>query len=449
MDEDKVELVLAGETVLTSKDYDVSIAFLQVPNAFSLTIGSDATALDLMRRYPKNTPFALRINGIVQFMGWTDGFRLPRGNGTEIQIVGRDALAKLHDDDIEHDRSFSNATFEELARAAFKSAGYDTIDLRYDAAAHRRAVVGTPIVQTTTVTKKVLIDLNQISVIDRTGIPENSDLNYAPLDIRSVDEITTEVQETITKVTGYKAEKPIEWKAGTAHFAALMKELARAGLFLRASVDPEGRNPNVFLLSEPSAAQAPIFGLARVLGDTVAENVVSVLPIGLDDIATGRHAKYIVRGRAGGGKDGRQQIEAAFEDPEMLAAGFTKRKVVVDENAKTRAQAQFLARKLCAEARRVNRCFTYTVPRRHTLPLLANPLERAIPTPDIVVALRDDDHGMDGLFWIERVRFRGSATGGTFTDITLMCPEDLVFGTGEFLPAQSRAQKVFGKAAVS
>lgn len=444
MDEDKVELVLAGETILTSKDYDVSIAFLQVPNAFSLTIGSGATAVDLMKRYPERTPFVLRINGVVQFMGLTDGFRRPRGDATEIQIVGRDSLAQLHDDDIEHDRSFQNATFEELARAAFKSAGYSEIDLRYDAAAHRKAVTGTPIVEKSTITKKVLIDLNQVSVIDRSGIADNTDLNYYPFDIQSQDEITTEVQETITKVTGFKAEKPIEWKAGQSHYQALNKELARAGIFLRAGVDPEGRDPNVFLLSEPNAAQAPLFGLARIEGDSPASNVVNVLPIGMERIATGRHARYIVRGRTGSGKDGRQQLEAVFEDAEMTALGYTKRKVVIDENAKTRLQAEFIARRLCAEARRMNRAFTYTIPRRHTLPLFANASSRAIPTPDICVALRDDDNGMQGLYWVERVRFRGSAGGGTFTDLTLMAPEDLVFGTAEFLPAQTRAQRALG-----
>lgn len=448
MDEDKVELVLNGETVLTSKDYDVSIAFLQVPNAFALTIGSGGTAVDLMRRYPKRTPFALRINGITQFMGWTDGFRRPRGSATELQITGRDALAQLLTDEIQHDRSWNNATFEELARAAFTGAGYDGISLIYDAAAHRRAVTGTPVTETVK-TKKKIVSAPVGTQGAEQGIipltPDGSAYDVGPVVRLGVTTVETEVEEIRQRVTGFKAEKPIEWKAGTAYYAALNKELARGGIFLRAGVDPEGQDPNVFLLGEPNAAQAPLFGLARVLEGNPPANIVNVVPPAIDDLATGRHAYYIVRGRTGNGKSGKQQIEATFTDEEMVALGYTTHKVIMDESCKTLKQAQYMARKACAEARRQGRVFTYTVPRRHSLPLLADANKRAIPTPDVVVTLRDDEHGMFGDFWIERVRFRGSSSGGTATDITLMVPDDLVFGEGEFYTSGKKRRKVFGR----
>lgn len=447
MDEDVVELVLAGETVLIAKEYDVSIAFLQVPNAFSITIGSGATALDLMRRYPKGTPFILKINGVVQFMGFTDGFRRRRGEATELEIFGRDALAQLLTDEIQHDRSFNNATFEELTQAAFTGAGYEDVTIFYDATAHRQAVTGVPQIESYKVKKTyksgpVGTQGTSTEIVSQTADGSAYDVANVRMGVTTVE---TEVQEIRQRCTGYKAEKPIEWKAGTGHHSALNKDLARGGIFLRASVDPAGKNPNIFLLGAPNAAQAPMFGLARLLDRDPPANIVSVMPPQIDDSAVGRHAHYIVRGRTGGGKDGRQQIEATFTDEDMVARGYNTHRVIVDEQAKTRTQAEYMARKACAEARRMGRVFTYTVPRRHTLPLLSAPAQRAIPTPDVVVSLRDDEHGLEGDFWIERVKFRASATGGTFTDITLMVPDDLVFGEGQFYTSARKKRKVFGR----
>ncbi len=451
--DDVVELALNGESILIAKEYDISIAFLQVPNVFSIKIGSGNTALDLLKKFPPRTPFVLKINGIVQFMGTLDDVEKPQGDATELYLVGRDALAQLVDDDIEHDRSFTNSTFEELTRAAFASAGYEGISLVYDAMAHRKAVTGTPIieekVEERTFKSKPVAgkDTGEKQVVlVSTGEAAGSPFAY---DVLSVRQGTTVVETTqkklVKKITGYKTEKPIEWKAGSSHYQALNKELMRGGLFLRAGVDSEGEGPNVFLLSQPAPVQTPLFGLVRAFSAT-ADNVVNVVPGKMGNRTTGRHARYIVRGRTGGGKDGRKTVEAEFVDDEMEALGFTKRRVIIDENAKTTAQAQYLARKACADARRGARTLTYTVQGRHALPTLADPRRRALPTPDICVALVDDEHGMRGTFWVERVRFRASADGGTFTDLVLMVPDDLVFGDPDLFPAGlSSGRKVFGR----
>ena len=454
-EDDVVELWLDGRPILIAKEYDISIAFLQVPNAFSIVIGSGATAVDLLRRFPPGTPFVLKINGIVQFMGFLDGPERQQGEATQLQLIGRDALAQLVDDEIEHDRSFVNATFDEITNAAFTSAGYEGISLTYDAAAHRKAVTGTPIieekVEERTFTSKPVsgkdTDEKQIVLVS-TGEAAGTPFAY---DVLTVRQGTTVVETTqkklVQKITGFKAEKPILWKAGTSHYQALAREYQRAGLFLRAGVDPEGVDPNVFLLSQPNPVQTPLFGLIRALDKDPPANLVNVVPGRIANLTTNRHAKYIVRGRTGGGKDGRQQIEGVFLDEEMVALGYTKRRVVVDEHAKTKKQAEFYARKACADARRANRTFTYTVLGRHSLPMLAAPARRALPTPDICVSLVDDEHGMRGIFWVERVRFRASATGGTFTDFVLMVPDDVVFGDAELLSAaDKKGRAVLGKA---
>lgn len=438
--EDVVELVLAGETVL-AKEYQVDVAFLMAPNAFSVSIGSGTTAIDLMQRYPPNTPFALKVNGVTQFMGRTDGFERPKGEYTELHITGRDRMAQIVDDKVRHDRSFANATFEEITRAALKAAlrnqGYSLV---FDARAHRQAVTGTPLYGTQTIVSDPVkgkagpLELRVVRVDERVGpvfdtVPERVGV--------------TTVETTVKYIKGYKADKPIEWKAGTTWYQALKKEYDRGGLFLRAGVDPEGEDENVFLLSEPSAAQTPLIGMVNTRAPNPADNVVSVLPPRITNVTTGMHSEYIVRGRSGGGKGGLKQIEGVFIDGDLLALGIDKTDVHVDEHVVTELQAQYLARKRCADARRACRVFTYTIPRRHTAPLLSNPRRRAILAPDICVALKDDENGMEGVFWVERVKHYASANGPTGTDVTLMVPDDVVFGEGEFLSDATR--KVCGR----
>jgi prophage tail gpP-like protein len=443
MNEDTVELVLKGETILTVKEYSIQVYFLMTPNKFLIKIGSGATAIDLLRRYPPGTPFAIKINGVYQFMGRTDGSERPAGEATELHIQGRDRMAALLDDDILHDKTFNNATFKGLTDEAITGAGITNYILNTDAAGHRAAVVGSPVVKQVQVKEKVLLDLNQAFAIDSSGFPPGTDLNFAPFDIRSKEEITVEVDKVVQRITGFKAEKPIEWKAGESWYGALKRELDRAGLFLRAGIDPNGKNENVFLLSEPSAAQTPIFGFVNTRGSKPIDNYVNVQPPGISDLTVGRSSEYIVRGRTGGKKEGRTQIEAVFVDEEMKRLGFTTHSVHVDKEVKTLAQAQFLARKQCAEARRMNRSFTYVIPGRHTAPLLHDPSKRAVVVPDVCVALKDDEYGLDGVFWIERVHHKASANGPTGTEVTLMVPDDLVFGDGLFLPGGT--PKILGR----
>lgn len=444
--EDDIKLVLNGETVITAKEYVVDIAFMMVPSQFSIVIGSGTSALALMQRYPARTPFQLLVNGIVQFSGRTDGYERPSGEHTEIRITGRDCMVPLLRNSIAHDRTFNNATFEDLARAAITGAGLKSYTLTFDERAHRAAVAGTPIVETTQVTEQVLLNFNELYAIDASGFPPGTDLNYAPFDIKDKSEITVDVTKTVKKIKGYKAEKPIEWKSGTKWYAAAKKEFDRGGLFLRAGVDPKGKQENVFLLSEPSAAQTPLFGFVNTREPNPADNHVSVLPPHITDLTTNRCARYIVRGRTGGGKSGHQQIEGIFDDEYMIDLGYDPEfdhDVVIDEMAKSIAQAKYLARRRCAEARRQHRVFTYRVPGRHTAPVLYNPKQRAVLVPDVCVSLKDDEHGMEGVFWIERVKHGASANGPTFTDVTVMVPDDLVFGDGEFLSNATR--KVSGR----
>ena len=139
----------------------------------------------------------------------------------------------------------------------------------------------------------------------------------------------------------------------------------------------------------------------------------------------------MVLGQAGGGKDGRKPVVGRYLDAEVQLAGIYAKLVWKDTQAKNTRQANFAARKKRAEECRGSRSFVYPIPHRHTVPLIDNPTERIVPAPGLVGHVRDDEHGINGPMWVERVRHHSSASGGTFTEVTLIDPQDLVFGEDE------------------
>jgi hypothetical protein len=447
---DTVDLLLNGKEVLSAKEYDVQIGYFTTPSAFSMTIGSGKTTLDLLRSAPPASLFALRVNEVVQFVGYTDGFDRIGGGATEVSISGRDITAQLVRDHIEHDRSFTNATFEQLARAAILGAGISEPTIFFDPASQRAAVTGTPVVSTT---KK------QTQVVRGTAGQQGTALELQPItadgsafDVvavrQGVTTVSTVLNQTINRITGYKAEKPIKWDAGETWFSAWKKDADRGGIFLRAGVDPQGRKPAVFLLGAPDGNQPARIWLLNTRRENTPDNAVLVVPGGTRYVMTGRHSEYVVLGQAGGGKDGRKAVVGRFLDEEALAGlPFPAKRVEKDPQVKNTRQANFRARRACAQERRENRHFVYRILGRHTAPLIDNPSARCIPAPDIVAHLRDDEIGANGPMWVSSVRHHKSVKDGTFTEVTLIDPTDLVFGEDELDQAVStRTVKHKGRA---
>jgi prophage tail gpP-like protein len=422
--DDRVRLILGGQETVIVESYEVSIRYLQVPSAFSVELGSGTLlAADLQSQYPPNTPFRLNVGpSVTQFAGVIDGYD-GHGGTTQIIFRGRDPMAQLVDDMIQTERSFTNATYADIARAAIEGAGIKGYSLVLDATAQRAAVTGVPVVDSWV----EVPDATQAvtSAAQGAATAAAAAASGTPLGLVAASVPTPDALPVIKMVTAH----PIQAKAGFSWHAFAHKELERVGLFLRAGVDPQGQDANVFLLSVPSANQPPLCGLVNQRGAPRANNAVTVLSAHYKNDTAGRHAEYIVLGRAGGGDQGRQRIEGHFVDTEMQGWGFTKHYVHVDHNAKSNAQAVFLARRRCAEARRKGWTLRYTV-RGHTAPVLRNPTLRAVWAPDTVVRVVDDEHAIAGDFWIEGVTFRGSSSHGTTTELTLMRPQDLVFGDG-------------------
>jgi prophage tail gpP-like protein len=420
--DDRVRITLGGHETHIVESYEVSIRYLQIPSAFSVELGSGTRlAADLESKYPPNTPFSLSVGpNVTQFTGCIDGYD-GHGGSTQIIFRGRDPMAQLVDDMIRAEQSFTNITFADLTRAAIAGAGITGYSLVLDATAQRKAVTGVPVVDSWV---EVPDDAQALAAAAQGAAV--SALSGTTAGVLASAAPSPDALPVITMVT----PRPIEAKAGVSWYAFVSKELERAGLFLRAGIDPEGQDQNVFLLAVPSASQPPLCGIVNQRGAPRASNVVTTLTAHYKNDTAGRHAEYIVLGRAGGGDQGRQIIEGHFPDTEMKGWGFTKHFVHVDKDAKSTAQAVYLARRKCAEARRKSWTLRYTV-RGHTAPVLRNPTLRAVWAPDTVVRVRDDEHAIAGDFWIEGVTFRGNAQGTT-TELTLMRPEDLVFGEGEF-----------------
>jgi prophage tail gpP-like protein len=363
---------------------------------------------------------------VTQFAGRIDGYD-GHGGSTQIIFRGRDPMAQLVDDMIQTERSFTNTTFADLARATIEGAGIKGYSLVLDATAQRKAVTGVPVVDSWVEVPDEQQAANAAALGAAVGATAGTTLGVAAASAPGPDALPV-----MTMVTAH----PIQAKAGQSWYAFVSKELERAGLFLRAGVDPEGQDERVFVLSQPSARQPPLAGLVNQRGAPRGSNAVTVLSAHYKNDTAGRHREYVVLGRAGSGEQGRQRIEGRFVDDEMTAWGFSKRFVHVDHDAKSTAQAVFLARRKAAEARRRGWTLRYTV-RGHTAPLLRNPSLRAVWAPDTVVRVLDDEHAIVGDFWIEGVTFRGSKSQGTTTELTLMRASDLVFGDGEFNPAST------------
>lgn len=397
--DERVRIAFGAEESRIVSRYEVSQRFFTQPAAFAVTIGSGETARELAKRFPPGTPFQLFIGGTVQQSGVLDGYGVSGSGGTELLLRGRDGLAPLHDSHVEADRSFSNLTYQELAAKCIEAAGIEGYSLTASNEANRSAIADTPITE--------LQPLLPMAAADaaRAGKPTE-----AP--------VVVDVKKQYIKA-----------KVGQTWYAFLKKELDRAGLFLFACVDERS-----FILTAPQPAQRPAFRIARKRGaPRAAVNVVGT-PRHRNE-ATGRHARYVVYGRGGGGPAGRSKTRGEYVDDEMVAWGFSKTWCVVDDDAKTKGQAQFLARRRCAEARRQGWELVYTVA-GHRAPVIgadgrAGGRQYGIWAPDVVVDVQDDELGIHGPHWIEGVTFRGDGkSDGTTTEITLMRPEDLVFGDG-------------------
>lgn len=377
---DRVKLILnESETVVYASSYEVSQSILTQPSTFSLRLGWGGTIKDLIARVQPGTKFQLEINGALQQTGAIDGYDATSDgtDGGSLTIHGRDALAPLHDAFIDTETSFGDATYAEMVAESLRELIPDSI-LYFNNDANRKLTTG---------------------------------IGVKTLAMPDVD--------PTQNATGPSA-KQIKTRVGERVYEFVKRQLDRAGLFLWAAGDGS------FVLAAPNANQAPRYQILRRRGQT--RNAVNVVSAHHKNSTEGRYTEATIIGRGGGKKLGRTKTTGHFADPEMDGWFPNGRPLLLrDQNLSNNEQAEFYARRKLAETRRAGWNLNYTVA-GHTIPSLANGA-RAVWGIDTVVSVTDDEFGLVGSYYIEKVVFRRNPK--TTTEITLQRPADLIFAKGE------------------
>lgn len=389
---DEVLLTLGTDTVRIAEQYEIRAAILSQPASFALRLGHGGVIADLLSRYPKNTPFELRVNGRLMQTGYTDGSATGGDGGAQVTFRGRDVMGRLCSAYAPRDKSFSNLTYHELVSNVLDEVGLQEHLLVGEDAANRKAITGTQIVE---------LDPAHLDIVTKRTGSEIGD-----------------GEEGRRKVT----QKSITLKVGGRWYDWLKTQLDRAGLFLWASGE------GAFMLTVPTAAQKPAYRIERVArGGAVRDQIARVVDHDFDDNGEGRFTKMIVYGRGGGRKAGRVKVTAQCVDPEMaffLGGENTRIITVHDNDVKTIAQAEHYARRRMAEINREAWRLSYKLAGHSTIGADGS---RAVWSPNTVVEVDDREIGIRGLFWIEEVTFNGSPQQST--TLRLMRPDHLFFAT--------------------
>jgi prophage tail gpP-like protein len=389
--QDQVLLRLGSEDLKIVESYEVKAGVLQQPGAFTIRLGWGKTAAELIKRYPPGTPFELYIGPTLAMSGLTYGRAQPSSNFTQIEIKGRDYLAVLFDDEIQREYAFTDETYFKLTRKILNVVGLkeDTGDGQ-----------GGP-------TRFVLDDNNDNNraVVSRVKAKP-----------RQKGEIIELIPTGATTGAGKVFYKSLKARTGTRWFDFLQEQYKFVGLFLMAT------GSGNFVLFRPRADMDPVCSITRTRGATRKQG--DAISCRFQDDTTMRHAAYIVYGRGGSGKEGRDQILGSYVDDEMVAYGFRNCRTITDDDCKSNAEADYIARRTCAEERRAGWQLSYTVS-GHTYPSQQANGSFGVWVPDTVCRVDDDELDIHGNFYVESVTYARAPE--TTTEITLMRPQDLIF----------------------
>lgn len=387
-DEDRVRLRLDNQDVLIAEHYEVKVGILTQPAGFSIRVGHSGLIADLLKKYRPNTPFQLFIRDALQMTGAVDEVAVHGGDGAMLTIEGRDRLAPLHDDFVEEEKSFNDATYFDLVARCLTEGGIEDWTLFTDNAANRKIITG---------------------VAARKAVAEP----------RPVDEILTDAGR---QGTTYRI---VRQKLGERRYEFLKRHLDHAGLFLWAGADGN------FILGAPNPHQPPLYQIFRKRGLSRGEVSNVVLSSYRVSSKPPRYAECVIFARSGGRKYKRTKVAGAYVDEEMFndaptGFGIKNRKLVIrDANVHNTEQAEFMARRKLAEGRRASWQLSYTNLGGHT-GTRADGGGRAVWAPDTTVHVIDQELDIDDVFWVESVSHqRGPETS---TTINLMRPRDCIFG---------------------
>lgn len=379
-----------GRSIIES--YEVKISVFQQPAATTVRIGWSKLVAQLYRESPPNSPFSFSIAGTKVLTGSVYGRGVPSAQAACLELKVRDYMARLFDDEIQDEISFTNKTYFSLTRTVLNIVGMseqpNTFKLLADNDANR-------------------------AVISRAKAKKRKRKNQTQV----VEQIETGVGAGGAKIV----RTTIKANVGTSYYNFLQEQYKLAGLFLWCTADAN------FVLARPTADQEPAYSILveedqPLTGARMVDRVH-------EDNTTQRHTGYIVYGRAGTGTEGRTKLIGTYVDAEMASYGFSHNRVIHDDDVKSQAEADYLARRACAEERRQGWKLEYTVS-GHILPSTKGTNGYLIWAQDMVCEVEDHELGLFGKYYIQDVTFRRNPH--MTTTISLMRPEDLVFAEGLF-----------------
>ncbi len=437
---ESVTLVLGEDMVLRCEEYSVSCAIIQQPATFSLRLSAGKyLAGDVIRNYPPGSTFALEVAGRRQFVGRVDGWTANGpGGSTSIELKGRDLLAALHDNDVSAEQSFTNVTYGELVKAAMKECGVENFPLVVSNDENR--IIKSGVGVTTEGGAGSAPKAPPTRTVTQTRTRTGREAGILPLRDRAIDalgfrytkggEVTADIKEILTDETtitikgraqervaagsGLGVKHVVHAKLGESWLDFVMRHLAKVGLFLFTGHDGS------FILATPAKNQKPSSLFVRQRGQR--SNVCNVTDAKWTNDTTHRLSEVVIYARGLGRKHSRSKVHGGFVDEEMLALGLKKEKVFRDVNVTNAEQAEFYARRMIAEANRNAWRLTYTFS-GHTAPTMVSG-DRAIPVPDSVARVEDDELGIHEDLYIESVSF---SSPPRTTTVTMMRLQDLVF----------------------
>lgn len=394
--DDGVRIRLGTEdNVRSIEDYSFHCSILQQPQAFTLKISGGQGAVEVLRKYPPGPKgkCELFIGKFQQFTGELDAVNATgSASSTEVELRGRDLVARLHDSDIVGERSFSNSTYEELFKAALADVGLEG---------------------------KAITVSNKANRLIRSG----SDVKVYKEPIK-VEEIRQNA------VGGNKFRTVVTAKMGESWLTFLERHFSKLGLFVWA--DAQGN----FVLSRPNGDQEPMFRFFRKRGEGASE--ANVISFSFKNDTVHRVGQVVIFARNFGRKYGHNHTNGGFTDLEMIQLGFGhyKRKVYRDTDVNSAEEAEFYARREIAEKNRASWRLTYVIS-GHSAPLMRDFKTRAVVIPDTVARVDDDELGIHENLYIESVEYRSPPRT---TVITMMRPQDLIFGENQALDGAKKAE---------
>lgn len=392
---DRVKIRLGStDDLRTAESYSFHSSVLQQPDAFSLTLSGGKGAAGVLKKYPPGpkSPCGLFIGPYQQFTGELDA---PDAHGdansTLVDLKGRSLMSRLQSADILGEQSFNNVSYEDLVKAALAAVGLSGRLVK--------------------ITNKKDVELRSGAKVTVLKEP-----------------VTTDEVTQIATGSNNKYRNVVTAKMGETWLDFLHRHLRKVGLFLW---NDAGGN---FVLSRPNGDQAPTFHFYRRRGQ--GTSVSNVKSFQFSNDTTHRFSEVVIFARNYGRKHGHNHTNGGFVDEEMKALGFDRKRVYRDVDVSTPEEAEHFARREIAEVNRAAWHLQYVIS-GHSAPLLDALDKRAVVCPDMVARVDDDELNIHQNLYIESVEYRSPPRT---TVITMMRPQDLVFGEKQAVAGAQKAK---------